>query len=267
MTSRDGKRRATCSSTACRCRPQPAKEKNPSMRHSEFLFAVIAVACLRFGIADVGARVRRRACGERTVAGRRACGAIEGPREHDRLGHGADYNLIGKGFPADMTYSTCGSGFPARNRKKRSTESASTSAGVLVCTGKPGSCPGQGARRSHQHQDHRGAGRAEALRRRLAMMAASPALRKLCRFPSKPPDKKCKLSVVRQSAAGRAGAGARHRIRALRDAERHRPLGGDDTVHSPTARSDGSWQAVIGTKPRARTPASRRIKVADSSAR
>ena len=107
-----------------------------------------------------------------------------------------------------------------RSRKKLSKGVSFDKRGVLVCSGKPGFCTGKGTddpinikanavlgepkRFAVVSRDGRVAGFAEAVP-----------------FPIEATDKNCKLSVVRQDAAGRRGSGARQRIYSLRNAVGH----------------------------------------------
>lgn len=172
--------------------------------------------------------------------------AIEGPRSHDAGGTVLTYNLVGKGFPPDLKYSLWG-WIPGQKPQKAIEGISFDKRGVVVCSGKPGSCTGQGLddpinikttavlgepkRFAVVSDDGRVAGFAEAVP-----------------FPIQATDKSCKLSVVRQSPLAEMVL-----VRAtgfvpyeMLNVSGH--VGGLDAAHSPTVSPDGTWQAVIGTK-------------------
>ena len=69
--------------------------------------------------------------------------AHEGPREKSSQGTILLYNLIGKGFPSDVSYVLWG--WPAGKEPKLLMEGVSfDQRGVLVCSGRPGFCKGKG---------------------------------------------------------------------------------------------------------------------------
>jgi hypothetical protein len=164
--------------------------------------------------------------------------AVESPREHSASGTVLMYNLVGKGFPANETYSLWG-WIPGHKPRKAISGVSFDKRGVLVCSGKPGGCTGQGLddpvnikttavlgepkRFAVVSDDGKVAGFAEAVP-----------------FPIEASNKKCKLSVIRQSPLAET---------VLINATGFVPyemlnisanLGGQDTVHSPTASADGA---------------------------
>ena len=186
--------------------------------------------------------------------------AIEGPREHASGGTVLVYNLVGKGFPPDLKYSLWG-WIPGHKPQKAIEGVSFDHRGVVVCSGKPGSCAGQGVddpitikttavlgepkRFAVVSDDGRVAGFAEAVP-----------------FPIEATDKSCKLSVVRQSPLAEMVL-----VRAtgfvpyeMLNVSGH--VGGLDAVHSPTASPDGTWQAFIGTKTPGQASGTATIKVA-----
>ncbi len=67
-------------------------------------------------------------------------------------------------------------------------------------------------------------------------------------FPIEATDKACKLSVVRDDPLAEVVA---IRVSGFTPYEMLTVTGntdGDNTVHSPTAAPDGTWQAIVGTK-------------------
>jgi hypothetical protein len=186
--------------------------------------------------------------------------AIEGPRERTATGTVLVYNLVGKGFPPDLKYSLWGWA-PGHQPRKAMEGVSFDKRGVVVCSGKPGSCAtklpddpinikatavlGEPKRFAVVSDDGRVAGFAEAVP-----------------FPIQATDKTCKLSVVRQSPLAemvlvRASGFVPYEM--LNVSGR---VGGLDAVHSPTASPDGSWQAFIGTKTPGQVSGTATIKVA-----
>ena len=170
----------------------------------------------------------------------------EDPRQHTASGTVLMYNLLGKGFPADKTYDLW-FWIVGKKPQKAIAGVSFDKRGVLVCSGKPGYCSGQGPddpinikatavlgepkRFGVVSTDGRIAGFAEAVP-----------------FPIQASDKNCKLSVVRQSAladvvALRASGFTPYEMLTVKT-----NLNPDDSIHSPTASPDGTWQAMIGTK-------------------
>jgi hypothetical protein len=173
-------------------------------------------------------------------------GTHEGPREHDASGTVLTYNLMGKGFSADKTYDLW-FWIPGKKPSKAIAGVSFDKRGVLVCSGKPGSCQGSGLddpiniktsavlgepkRFGVVSTDGRVAGFADAVP-----------------FPIEASDKNCKLSVVLQSAladvvAVRASGFTPYEMLTVK-----MNSGPEGSTHSPTASPDGDWQAVIGTK-------------------
>ena len=186
--------------------------------------------------------------------------AIEGPRSHDDGGTVLTYNLAGKGFPPDLKYSLWG-WIPGHKPQKAITGVSFDKRGVVVCSGKPGSCTGQGSddpvnikttavlgepkRFAVVSDDGRVAGFAEAVP-----------------FPIQATDKGCKLSVIRQTPLAemvlvRATGFVPYEM--LNVSGR---VGGLDAAHSPTVSPDGMWEAMIGTKAAGQNAGSATIKVA-----
>ncbi len=170
----------------------------------------------------------------------------EGPREHNASGTVLMYNVLGKGFPADKRYDLWF--WIAGKKPQKAIAGVSFDArGVLVCSGKPGSCQGSGIddpvnikatavlgepkRFGVVSTDGRVAGFAEAVP-----------------FPIEASDKNCKLSVVRESALADVVALHASGFTPYEMLTVKTNLSPDDATHSPTASPDGTWQAMIGTK-------------------
>ena len=69
--------------------------------------------------------------------------AHEGPRQHDASGAILIYSLVGTGFPANKTYDLW-FWIPGKKPDKAIQHVSFDKRGVLVCSGKPGGCTGQG---------------------------------------------------------------------------------------------------------------------------
>jgi hypothetical protein len=170
----------------------------------------------------------------------------EDPRQHNASGTVLMYNLLGKGFPANKAYDLW-FWIAGKKPQKAIAGVSFDKRGVLVCSGKPGACVGQGAddpinikatavlgepkRFGVISTDGRVAGFAEAVP-----------------FPLTASDKSCKVSVVRQTAlaevvAVRASGFTPYEMLTVKTNSNP-----DDSTHSPTALPDGTWQAMIGTK-------------------
>ncbi len=170
----------------------------------------------------------------------------EGPRERTSSGTVLIYNLLGRGFPADKTYDLW---FWTLGKKpvKAMAGVSFDKRGLLVCSGKPGSCKGEGAddpinikatamlgepkRFGVISTDGKIAGFAEAVP-----------------FPIEAKDKSCKLSVVRQSplaevVAVRASGFAPSEMLAVKT-----NLASEQPAHSSTTAADGSWQAMMSAR-------------------
>ncbi len=80
-------------------------------------------------------------------------------------------------------------------------------------------------------------------------------------FPIEASNKKCKLSVIRQSPLAETVLVIATGFVPYEMLNISATLGGADTVHSPTASVDGSWQAVVGTKAPGKDSGTASIKV------
>jgi hypothetical protein len=172
--------------------------------------------------------------------------AVEGPREHTARGTVLMYNLVGKGFPANQTYSLWG-WIPGHKPTKAIEGVSFDKRGVVVCSGKPGACTGQGLddpvnikttavpgepkRFAVVSNDGKVAGFAEAVP-----------------FPIEATNKKCKLSVVRETPLAETVMVRASGFVPFEMLDIISNVGGQDSTHSPTASPDGTWQAMIGTK-------------------
>jgi hypothetical protein len=187
----------------------------------------------------------------------------EDPRQHTASGTVLIYNLIGKGFPADKRYDLW-FWIPGHKPNKAIAGVSFDKRGVLVCSGKQDSCQGQGIndpinikttavmgepkRFGVVSTDGRVAGFAEAVP-----------------FPIQAKDKSCQLSVVRESPAADVVAVRASGFTPYEMLNVKTKTGGEDSTHSPTAGPDGTWQAVIGTKPPGQTSGTATITVSEKN--
>jgi len=170
----------------------------------------------------------------------------EDPRQHTASGTVLMYNLLGKGFPADKTYDLW-FWIPGKKPGKAIAGVSFDKRGVLVCSGKPGSCQGSGLDDPINIKTTAVLGEPK----RFGVVSTDGGVAGFAEavpFPIEASDKNCKLSVVRQSAladvvAVRASGFTPYEMLTVKT-----NLNPDDSIHSPTASADGTWQAMIGTK-------------------
>jgi hypothetical protein len=185
--------------------------------------------------------------------------AREGPREQKGSGTVLTYNLFGKGFPVDRTYDLW-FWIPGKKPEKAIQGVSFDSRGVLVCTGKPGACIGKGADDPVNIQTTAVAGEPK----RFAVVSTDGRVAGFAEavpFPIEASDKKCKLSVVRQTplaevVAVRASGFVPYEMMTVAG-----QFGSEQTTHSPTASPDGTWQAVMGVKAPGQDAGTATIKV------
>jgi hypothetical protein len=169
----------------------------------------------------------------------------EGPREHNASGTVLMYNLLGTGFPADKKYDLW-FWIPGKQPNLAIKGVSFDKRGVLVCSGKPGSCQGQGLDDPINIKTTAVLGEPK----RFAVVSSDgkvAAFAEAVPFPIEATDKSCKVSVVRQSPLAdvvlvRASGFTPYEMLTVK-------TNTSDTAHSPTAAPDGTWQAMIGTKP------------------
>ena len=80
-------------------------------------------------------------------------------------------------------------------------------------------------------------------------------------FPIEATDKQCKLTVVRQTPLADVVAVRATGFTPFEMLTVTGHVGGEDTVHSPTASADGTWQAMIGNKPQGQDAGVSTLKV------
>jgi len=171
----------------------------------------------------------------------------EDPRRPSPSGTVLTYNLLGKGFPADKVYDLWF--WNLGKKPNKGIEGVSfDKRGLLVCSGKPGACAGKGPDDAINIQTTAMTGEPK----RFAVVSRDGRVAGFAEavpFPIEATDKKCKLSVVRQAPLAEVVL-----VRAsgfvpfeMLKVEGH--TGTEESTHSPTVAADGTWQAVMGTKP------------------
>jgi hypothetical protein len=186
--------------------------------------------------------------------------AREGPRDHTSTGTVLMYNILGKGFPADKTYDLWF--WNLGQKPKKGIDGVSfDKRGLLVCSGKPGSCTGKGPDDPINIQAKAALGEPK----RFAVVSRDGRVAGFAEavpFPIDATDKNCVLSVVLQAplaAVVRVSASGFTPYEMLSVSGN---LGADSSVHSPTAAPDGSWHAIMGTKGFGQDSGKASIKVA-----
>lgn len=185
--------------------------------------------------------------------------AREGPRQHGASGTILIYSFVGQGFPAGKTYDLW-FWIPGKKPERAIPGVSFDQRGVLICSGKPGGCVGQGfddpisikttavlgepKRFAVVSTDGQVAGFAEAVP-----------------FPIEATDKKCKLSVVRQTPMADVVAVRGTGFVPFEMLTVKGQFGSEQTTHSPTASPEGTWQAIMGTKAPGQDAGTATIKV------
>ncbi len=184
----------------------------------------------------------------------------EARRQPSPSGTVLTFNILGKGFPADKTYDLWF--WNLGQKPKKGIEGVSFDKhGVLVCSGKPGACTGKGPDDPINIQGLAMLGEPK----RFAVVARDGRVAGFAAdvpFPIEATDKKCKLWVVRETPLGDEVAIRASGFTPYEMLKVTGSTGSDNTVHSPTAAPDGSWQAIVGTKAFGQVAGRATIKVA-----
>lgn len=172
--------------------------------------------------------------------------AVEGPRQHTANATVLVYNLVGKGFPPDLKYSLWG-WIPGQKPKKAIEGVSFDKRGVVVCSGKPGSCATQGVDDPINIKTTAVLGEPK----RFAVVSDDgriAAFAEAVPFPIQASDKGCKLSVIRQSPLAEMVLVQASGFVPYEMLNVSGHVGGLDSIHSPTVSPEGTWQALIGTR-------------------
>jgi hypothetical protein len=180
-------------------------------------------------------------------------------RVHSASGTEITYTLTGKGFPPNKPYSLWG-WIPGHKPQRAIEGIAFDSKGMVICDPKAAACKteapgvplkikttavlGEPKRLAVVSDDGRVAGFAEAVP-----------------FPIEASDKGCKLTAVRQTPLAEKVLVSVTGFVPYEMLNVSTHLGGADSVHSPTASAEGSWQAVMATKTASEPSGVAKIKV------
>jgi len=156
------------------------------------------------------------------------------------------YNILGKGFPADKTYDLW---FWTLSKKPTKTMSGVSfdKRGLLVCSGKPGSCKGEGPDAPINIKATATLGEPK----RLGVVSADgkvAAFIEAVPFPVQSQDKNCRLSIVRlttlaDSLEVRGNGFTPHETLTVKES-----FSGHDLVKNPTVAADGTWHDAVAVK-------------------
>ena len=170
----------------------------------------------------------------------------EDPRQRTSSGTLLMYNLLGRGFPADKTYDLW---FWRLDKKpEKAIQGVSfDKRGLLVCSGKPGSCNGGAANDPVNIKAAASLGEPK----RFGVVSTDGQVAGFIEavpFPIEAKDKSCRLSVVRQSQLAESvilrGSGfTPHETLTVQK----QPAGNTPTAN-PTVATDGTWQEIVETK-------------------
>ena len=187
----------------------------------------------------------------------------EGPRQHSSSGTLLIYNILGRGFPADKSYDLW---FWSLNKKpEKAMQGVSfDKRGLLVCSGKPGSCKGEGPDDAINIQATASLGEPK----RFAVISTDgkvAGFTEAVPFPLEAKDKSCGLSVVRQSRLAESvilrGSGfTPHETLTVQQTP-----AGNALSASPTVAGDGTWQEVVETKAPGQNSGTATIKASGKS--
>ncbi len=170
-------------------------------------------------------------------------GTHEDPRQRTASGTTLTYNILGKGFPSGIPYSVWG--WPVGKKPQKLIDGASfDKRGVLVCSGKPGFCSGQGTDDAINIRATASLGEPK----RFAVVSPDGKIAGFAEavpFPITASDHNCKLSIVRMEPLAEvvivrvSGFAPNESLALTGNVDRGSP------APSPTAAADGSWQGVV----------------------
>jgi hypothetical protein len=224
-------------------------------------YVTAVLLCCALTLPLVAQQVDENNWGKNTVGVE--LGTHEAPREHTATGTVLVYNILGKGFPADKDYDLW-FWIPGKKPQKGIEGVSFDKRGLVVCSGKPGACKGAGPEDPINIKTKALLGEPK----RFAVVSRDGKIAGFAEavpFPIEATDKKCKLTVIRQSplaelVAVRASGFTPYEMLTVTG-----HLGAADSVHSPSASADGTWQAIVGTRPPGQVSGVASIKVAGKS--
>lgn len=172
--------------------------------------------------------------------------AHEEPRQHSAKGTVLWYNLIGKGFPDGVVY-TLWWWQPEKSPQAIIKGASFDKRGVLVCSGKPGYCSGNGP----DDPINIKANAAMGEMKRLAVVSEDgkiAAFADAVPFPIEASDKNCKLSVIRDSPLADVVTAHASGLKANAPLSVTTRYGDEESTEKSTSGPNGTWQKVVTTQ-------------------
>jgi len=176
-------------------------------------------------------------------------GLHEGPRQRTSKGTILWYKVIGKGLPEGIVY-TLWRWIPDKSPEPLIKGVSFDKHGVLVCSGKPGYCSGDGPDDPINIKTTAVPGEMK----RIAVVSEDGkivAFADAVPFPIEASDKGCKLSVVRMSALAHTSIARAIGLKPNQALTVTTRYGDEGTTTKPHAGPNGTWQEIVaaqGTK-------------------
>ena len=172
--------------------------------------------------------------------------AHEEPRQRTAKSTVLWYNLVGKGFPEGVVY-TLWRWLPEKSPEPLIKGVSFDKRGVLVCSGNPGYCSGDGPDDPINLKTT--AARGEM--KRIAVVSEDGkivAFADAVPFPIEASDKGCKLSVGRSSTMADVVTARASGLKANEPLTVTTRYGNDGATEKATAGPNGAWQEVVAAK-------------------
>jgi hypothetical protein len=187
----------------------------------------------------------------------------EGPRQRTSSGTILIYNILGRGFPADKTYDLW---FWRLDKKPENAIQGVSfdKRGLLVCSGKPGSCNGGAADDPVNIKAAASLGEPK----RFAVVSTDGKVAGFIEavpFPIEAKDKGCKLSLVRQSQLAESVVLRGSGFTPQETLTVQKQPSGNVSIASPTVAADGTWQEIVEAKVPGQNSGTATIKAAGKS--
>ena len=188
--------------------------------------------------------------------------AHEGPRQHTSNGTVLWYNLIGKGFPEGVVY-TLWRWAPEKSPDPVVKGVSFDKRGVLVCSGKPGYCSGQGADDPINIKTTAALGEMK----RMAVISEDgkiAAFVDAVPFPIEASDKSCKLSVVRKSSLADSVVASASGLKPDQSLTVTTRYGDEGGTTKATSSPEGKWTQAVSAQGAKQSKAKAVVSVSDS---
>jgi len=189
--------------------------------------------------------------------------AHEGSREHSERGTVLWYNLIGKGFPDGVVYNLWRL-IPGKSPELLTKGVSFDAHGVLVCSGKPGYCSGDGPDDPINLKTAASLGE----EKRMAVVSEDGKIAGFADaipFPIAATDKSCQLSVVRMSPLANVVLASASGLKPNQTVTVSKRYGYDGGSAKYTAGPDGRWESLITTEPTMQPKGKASISVSDGN--